>query len=170
MILGIFIGSLDREGDCVPPVMLRGRRPWDERFEMSERGGSKSRKATVSKAPASKAPVTKTAAAKPASAKGAATKNARKTAPPARKGSQSSSAPKASKTPSRQPKQPAETARSLDASSLLARVIRLESERDRLQAELATATSRIQALEESREQVVNRIDWVIDSLRNLVDD
>ena len=58
----------------------------------------------------------------------------------------------------------------LDASSLLARVIRLESERDRLQAELATATSRIQALEESREQVVNRIDWVIDSLRNLIDD
>lgn len=137
---------------------------------MSERGGSKSRKAPVSKAPASKAPVTKTAAAKPASAKGAATKNGRKAARPARKSTQPSAAPRASKAPARQPKQAAEKAQPLDASSLLARVIRLESERDRLQAELATATSRIQALEESREQVVNRIDWVIDSLRNLIDD
>jgi hypothetical protein len=137
---------------------------------MSERGGSKSRKAPVSKASASKAPVTKTPAAKPVSAKKVVTKNGRKAARPARKSVQPSSAPTASKTPARQPKQAAENARSLDASSLLARVIRLESERDRLQAELATATSRIQALEESREQVVNRIDWVIDSLRNLIDD
>jgi hypothetical protein len=170
MILGIFIGPY-REGDCVPPVRLLGRWPWDERFEMSERGGSKSRKAPVSKAPASKAPVTKTAAAKSVTAKGAATKNGRKTAArPARKGTPPIAASGASKAPARQPKQAPENARSLDASSLLARVIRLESERDRLQAELATATSRIQALEESREQVVNRIDWVIDSLRNLIDD
>ena len=138
---------------------------------MSERGGSKSRKAPASKAPASKAPVTKTAAVKPTAAKGAATKNVRKAARPSRKSTQPpSSAPSASKATARRPKQAAEKAQPLDASSLLARVIRLESERDRLQAELATATSRIQALEESREQVVNRIDWVIDSLRNLIDD
>jgi hypothetical protein len=138
---------------------------------MSERGGSKSRKTPLSKAPASKAPVTKTAAAKPVSAKGAATtKNGRKAARPARKGTPPSAAPSPSKATARRPKQAAEKTQPLDASSLLARVIRLESERDRLQAELATATSRIQALEESREQVVNRIDWVIDSLRNLIDD
>lgn len=134
---------------------------------MSERGSGKSRKATVSKAPASRAPVTKGTAAKTAAAKGT-TRNGPKSAQgAARKSKASGTAAKAS---ARLPKQSAESALPLDASSLLARVIRLESERDRLQAELATATSRIQALEESREQVVNRIDWVIDSLRNLIDD
>lgn len=58
----------------------------------------------------------------------------------------------------------------LDAPSLMARVIRLESERDRLQLELDKAEARIRALEEGREVVVNRIDWVIDSLRNLLED
>lgn len=134
---------------------------------MSERGSGKSRKATVSKAPASRVPVTKGTAAKTAAAK-ATTRNGPKAAQgAARKSKASGTAAKASARP---PKQSAESALPLDASSLLARVIRLESERDRLQAELATATSRIQALEESREQVVNRIDWVIDSLRNLIDD
>lgn len=52
----------------------------------------------------------------------------------------------------------------------MARVIRLESERDRLQAQLEKAERRIRELEDSREQVVNRIDWVIDSLRSLVDE
>jgi hypothetical protein len=137
---------------------------------MSERGSGKSRKAPASKAPASRTPLAKGTAAKPASAKEAATRNAPKTARAARKSTASSPAPRAARPPARPPKQSATSAQPLDASSLLARVIRLESERDRLQAELATATSRIQALEESREQVVNRIDWVIDSLRNLIDD
>ena len=138
---------------------------------MSERGSGKSRKAPVSKAPASKAPATKGAAAKKVAAKEAPARKGAKAARPARKSAAPpSSAPRAAKTPARPPKQTAESGPPLDASSLLARVIRLESERDRLQADLATATSRIQALEESREQVVNRIDWVIDSLRNLIDD
>jgi hypothetical protein len=137
---------------------------------MSERGSGKSRKAPVSKAAASKTPVTKGAAAKSVATKAAATKAGAKTARRAGKSAASGPAQSATKGPARQPKQSAENALPLDASSLLARVIRLESERDRLQADLATATKRIQALEESREQVVNRIDWVIDSLRNLIDD
>lgn len=43
----------------------------------------------------------------------------------------------------------------------------LEAERDRLAAELEAAKARITALEEAREQVLNRIDWVIDSLHSL---
>lgn len=47
--------------------------------------------------------------------------------------------------------------------------MKLESERDRLLAELEKAESRIRALEEGRDQVLNRIDWVIDSLRSLIE-
>lgn len=137
---------------------------------MNERGGGKSRKSPVSKAPPLKAAATKGVVAKSAPAKDAVAKNGAKTARRARKSAAPRPAPSAGKSPARPPKQAAESAQPLDASSLLAQVIKLESERDRLQAELATATSRIQALEESREQVVNRIDWVINSLRNLIDD
>jgi hypothetical protein len=150
--------------------MFQGRRPWDGRFEMSERGSSKSRKAPVSRAPASKTPSTKVASAKSATGKKVGIKIGAKTARRAGKSAAPSAASSTAKSAARPPKQSADTGRPLDASSLLARVIRLESERDRLQADLAAATSRIQALEESREQVVNRIDWVIDSLRNLIDD
>jgi chromosome segregation ATPase len=52
---------------------------------------------------------------------------------------------------------------------LEARARTLERERDGLRAELEAARARIAALEEAREEVVNRIDWVIDSLHNLVD-
>jgi hypothetical protein len=137
---------------------------------MSERGRSKSRKAPVSKAHTSKAPVTKGVAAKSAPAKETAARNGAKTARRAGKSAARSPSSSPAKVRPRPAKQAAESAAPLDASSLLARVIRLESERDRLQADLATATKRIQALEESREQVVNRIDWVIDSLRNLIDE
>jgi hypothetical protein len=137
---------------------------------MSERGSRKSRKAPASKASASKAPAKKGGATKPVPAKEAATRSGAKTAVRAGKKSARSPSPGAAKASSRPAKRTVESATQLDASSLLARVIRLESERDRLQADLATATKRIQALEESREQVVNRIDWVIDSLRNLIDE
>lgn len=50
------------------------------------------------------------------------------------------------------------------------RIAALEQERDRLAAELAAAKARIAKLEEARSQVVNRIDWVIDSLHNLIED
>lgn len=46
----------------------------------------------------------------------------------------------------------------------------LETERDALRAELEAAKSRIAELERSREQVLNRIDWVIDSLHNLIEE
>lgn len=72
-------------------------------------------------------------------------------------------------TAPRKAKAPAKAESVLDAPSLMSRVIRLESERDRLEQELKKAQARIRALEEDRDQVVNRIDWVIDSLRNLLE-
>ena len=51
-----------------------------------------------------------------------------------------------------------------------ARIRTLETERDRLQAELAAANKRIAALEVARDQVLDRIDWVIDSLHSLSDE
>ncbi len=56
------------------------------------------------------------------------------------------------------------------ASAPSDRIAELEAERDRLKAELAAAKERIARLEESRAQVVNRIDWVIDSLHTLIED
>ncbi|MBS0244784.1 MAG: DUF5320 domain-containing protein [Proteobacteria bacterium] len=46
----------------------------------------------------------------------------------------------------------------------------LEAECARLKSELAEARKRIAELEGQREQVVNRIDWVIDSLHSLLDE
>lgn len=48
-----------------------------------------------------------------------------------------------------------------------ARIRALEAERDKLAAELGAAQERIAVLEQAREQVLNRIDWVIDSLHSL---
>jgi Tfp pilus assembly protein PilO len=53
------------------------------------------------------------------------------------------------------------------ASDMAQRLEALERERDDLKAELEIARARIAVLEETRSQVVNRIDWVIDSLHNL---
>jgi uncharacterized coiled-coil DUF342 family protein len=50
---------------------------------------------------------------------------------------------------------------------LEARAKALERERDGLKAELEAARARIALLEESGSQVVNRINWVINSLNNL---
>lgn len=55
-------------------------------------------------------------------------------------------------------------------ASVEARIRALEAERDRLMAELAAARTRISDLERSREQIVNRIDWVIDSLHSLLEE
>ena len=49
------------------------------------------------------------------------------------------------------------------------RVKTLERERDRLKTQLAEAEARIARLEESRAEAVNRIDWVIDSLHNVLE-
>jgi len=49
------------------------------------------------------------------------------------------------------------------------RIKTLERERDRLKVQLAEAKERIARLEESRAEAVNRIDWVIDSLHNVLE-
>jgi len=49
------------------------------------------------------------------------------------------------------------------------RIRSLERERDRLKAQLKEAEARIARLEESRTEAVNRIDWVIDSLHNVLE-
>lgn len=49
------------------------------------------------------------------------------------------------------------------------RIKALERERDRLRAQLKEAEERIARLQESRSEAVNRIDWVIDSLHNLIE-
>jgi hypothetical protein len=50
------------------------------------------------------------------------------------------------------------------------RVQALEAECRRLKVELDSALSRISALEQSRDLVRNRIDWVIDSLHNMLNE
>ncbi len=49
------------------------------------------------------------------------------------------------------------------------RIKSLERERDRLKAQLAEANERLAALEGRRAEAVNRIDWVIDSLHNVLE-
>lgn len=55
------------------------------------------------------------------------------------------------------------------ASRLEARAHSAERERDALKAELEAARGRIAELERNRDLVANRIDWVIDSLHNLLE-
>jgi len=57
-----------------------------------------------------------------------------------------------------------------DASANLeSRLREAERERDRLKLELEASRARVAALEESRQQAANRIDWIIDSLHSLID-
>jgi len=49
------------------------------------------------------------------------------------------------------------------------RIKSLEKERDRLKAQLEVAGARIMSLEQGRDEAVNRIDWVIDSLHNVIE-
>ncbi len=55
------------------------------------------------------------------------------------------------------------------AATADARFRALEAERDRLKAELETAKAEIQRLEQARADIANRIDWVIDSLHNILE-
>jgi phage shock protein A len=48
------------------------------------------------------------------------------------------------------------------------RIKSLERECERLKGQLAEANERIAALEQRRAEAVNRIDWVIDSLHNVL--
>ena len=49
------------------------------------------------------------------------------------------------------------------------RIAELESLNTKLEAELATARARIAELETARDQTIDRIAWVIDSLHNLTE-
>ncbi len=49
------------------------------------------------------------------------------------------------------------------------RIKSLERECERLKAQLAEANERITALEQRRAEAVNRIDWVLDSLHNVLE-
>ena len=55
------------------------------------------------------------------------------------------------------------------AQSRASRIKTLERENTRLQEQLEEANDRIARLEESRSEAVNRIDWVIDSLHNILE-
>lgn len=61
-------------------------------------------------------------------------------------------------------------ARPKDGTAAIADTVqRLEARAKALEAELEVARARIAHLESNRNQVANRIDWVIDSLHNLID-
>ena len=55
------------------------------------------------------------------------------------------------------------------SSSTAGRVEALERERDQLRAKLAAAEAAISKLQQARDEAVNRIDWAIDSLHNLLE-
>ena len=55
-------------------------------------------------------------------------------------------------------------------SDVRERIRLLEAELAKAKSELAAALARNKVLEDNQEQVRNRIDWVIDSLHNLMDE
>ena len=54
-------------------------------------------------------------------------------------------------------------------SSTVGRLEALERERDQLRAKLVAAEAAISKLQQARDEAVNRIDWAIDSLHNLLE-
>lgn len=64
---------------------------------------------------------------------------------------------------------PAVSAAGDAVARLETRALAAERERDALKAELEMARGRIAELERSRGQMADRIDWVIDSLHNLLE-
>ena len=56
-----------------------------------------------------------------------------------------------------------------NGDALEGRLRALEAERDRLTSELEAARAEIQRLEQARADIANRIDWVIDSLHNILE-
>ena len=54
-------------------------------------------------------------------------------------------------------------------SSASGRLEALERERDQLKVKLADAEALVAKLQQARDEAVNRIDWAIDSLHNLLE-
>lgn len=75
---------------------------------------------------------------------------------------------KARRVPSRKKAGPAELASAVER--LEGKVKALQDERDALKEQLKTARTRISELEVAQTDAVNRIDWVIDSLHNLLEE
>lgn len=67
-------------------------------------------------------------------------------------------------------KAPAKTDLSSAVERLEGKLKALQGERDGLHSELNAARARIAELEALQKDAVNRIDWVIDSLHNLVEE
>jgi chromosome segregation ATPase len=63
----------------------------------------------------------------------------------------------------------AQDQRTASAGADAARLAQIERERDELKARLVAAEARIAELEHQRVEVVNRIDWIIDSLQNVLE-
>jgi predicted nucleic acid-binding Zn-ribbon protein len=63
----------------------------------------------------------------------------------------------------------AKASKSDSYAALEAECLQLRRERDDLAQQLAAANARNHALEAKQKDVVNRIDWVLDSIHNLVD-
>ena len=75
------------------------------------------------------------------------------------------------KTAKRPAKRPSRTTKAASEAKLKleTRIKALEKERERLKARLEVAGERTASLEQGRDDVVNRIDWVIDSLHNAIE-
>ncbi|MEO1204988.1 MAG: hypothetical protein AAFV45_01520 [Pseudomonadota bacterium] len=82
------------------------------------------------------------------------------------KGTGTSKGTAASKTPGKS-KGASDLAAAIER--LEAQVMDLKAERDDLKAELSSSVARVKELEKVQVQAINRIDWVIDSLHNVME-
>jgi len=111
------------------------------------------------------------------SAKKAAAPSAKKAAPPNAKKASPARAKKAAAPTVKSARKPsakksATASKPTAAAKLSAangKVEALERERDQLKEQLADAMAQITRLQEARDEAVNRIDWAIDSLHNVLE-
>jgi len=75
---------------------------------------------------------------------------------------------KAKRSAPKKKAEPAQLAASVER--LEGKLKALQDERDKLKSDLKVALTRIGELEATQTDAVNRIDWVIDSLHNIVED
>lgn len=73
------------------------------------------------------------------------------------------------KQPAASARRPARSAPVRAKRTTVSQVEALERERDQLKAQLAAAQAQLTKLEQARDDAVNRIDWALDSLHNLLE-